>query len=322
MSLTADTIIDRRRLRRSLTIWRVLAILAAMIAIAIGGYAFARRSGVVAAGANHIARVTISGFISGDRATLTMLDDIGKSNASAVVVAIDSPGGTAAGAEALYDKLRELATRKPTVAVVQTIAASGGYIAALAADRIYARQNSFVGSVGVIIQYPDVSRLLDNVGVKVEEVKSSPLKAAPSGLTPTSDEARRAIQSLIADSFAWFRDLVRSRRGYDEASVAAVADGRVFTGRQALANKLIDALGAERDAIDWLIANRNVERNLPVRDWRPRRPGSLTFLNASAGALRMIGLEQAATLLDRAGLLSETTATGGLLALWRPAMEQ
>lgn len=321
MSLTADTIIDRRRLRRSLTLWRVLAVVAAMFAVGVAAYAFMRQSGV-GVSSNHIARVTITGFISGDRPTLEMLDDIGKSNASAVIVSIDSPGGTAAGAEALHDKLRDLAGKKPTVAVIQTIAASGGYIAAIAADRIYARQTSFVGSIGVIIQFPDVSKLLDTVGVKVEEVKSSPLKAAPSGLTPTSEEARRALQALISDSYAWFRDLVRQRRGYDDASLAVVADGRVFTGRQALANKLIDSLGEERDAINWLVANRNVARDLPVRDWRPRRGDSLRFLSVSAAALRLIGLEQAAGLLDRTRLMGETAATGGLLALWRPSVEQ
>ncbi|WP_342359508.1 signal peptide peptidase SppA [Terrarubrum flagellatum] len=321
MSMTADSILDRRRLRRSLTRWRVLAILAIILAVGVGGYAFMRRAGVSTA-VNHIARVTISGFISGDRDTLTMLEDIGKSQASAVVLTIDSPGGTAAGAEALYNGIRDLAAKKPTVAVVQTIAASGGYIAAIGADRIFARRNSFVGSIGVIIQFPDLTKLLDTVGVKVEEVKSSPLKAAPSGLTPTSEEARRALQSLISDSYAWFRDLVRARRGYDEAGVTAVADGRVFTGGQAVANKLVDALGEEKDAIDWLVANRNVAKDLPVRDWRPQRGGSYRFFSVSAAAMRLFGLDQLASMVDRAGLSGETITGGGLLALWRPTMEQ
>jgi protease-4 len=211
---------------------------------------------------------------------------------------------------------------KPTVAVIQNIAASGGYIAAIAADRIYARQTSFVGSIGVIIQFPDVSRLLDTVGVKVEEVKSSPLKAAPSGVTPTSEEARRALQSLIADSYEWFRNLVRSRRGYDDSALAAVADGRVFTGRQAAANRLIDAIGNETDAIAWLAANRGVDKDLPVRDWRPRADSALRFWSVGAGAARLVGLDSLAGLLERADLAAEMAASGGLLALWRPSVEQ
>ncbi len=321
MSMTADSILDRRRLRRSLTLWRVLAILAVMIAVGVAGFAWTRPGGV-GTGANHIARVNISGFISGDRPTLRMLEDIGKSSASAVIVSVDSPGGTASGAEALHDALRKLAAQKPTVAVVQNIAASGGYIAAIAADRIYARQNSFVGSIGVIIQYPDVTRLLDTVGVKVEEVKSSPLKAAPSGVVPTTEEARRALQSLIADSYAWFRDLVRTRRGYDEAALNAVADGRVFTGRQALGNKLVDALGNEADAVAWLVANRNIDKDLQVRDWRPRRDANLRFWSVGAWALRIVGLESAARLLDHADSVGDALGSGGLLALWRPSMEQ
>src|SRR5690606_32660696 len=129
---------------------------------------------------------------------LEMLEKLGKSSsAKGVILAVDSPGGTASGAEALHRALRKLAGLKPVVASVSDIAASGGYIAAIAADRIFVRRNSFVGSIGVIIQVPDVSRLLDHVGVKVEEVKSSPLKAAPSGLTPTTEEARQALRALI-----------------------------------------------------------------------------------------------------------------------------
>jgi protease-4 len=320
MSMTADTILDRRRLRRSLTLWRILALIAVLTAIGVAGYAWTSRTG--AAGANHIARVTISGFISGDRPTLRMIEDIGKSRASAVIVSIDSPGGTASGAEALHDALRKLAGQKPMVAVVQNIAASGGYIAAIAADRIFARQNSFVGSIGVIIQYPDISRLLDTVGVKVEEVKSSPLKAAPSGTSPTTEEARRALQNLILDSYAWFRDLVRARRGHDDAGLNAVADGRVFTGRQAVANKLVDAIGNESDAVAWLVANRNVEKDLTVRDWRPRRSDPLRFWTVGSAALRLVGLDGVARLVGDADVVGDALTSSGLLALWRPSMEQ
>lgn len=323
MSLAADAIIDRRRLRRSLTLWRVLAVLAVIAALATAGYVLTRDGSNMGTGVPHIARVTLSGFISGDRPTLRMLDDIAKSkSASAVIVTIDSPGGTAPGAEAVHDALRRVASGKPVVAVVDNMAASGGYIAAIAAERIYARQTSFVGSIGVIIQMPNVSKLLDNVGVKVEEIKSTPLKAAPSPFTPTTDDARKAMEGLIADSYAWFRNLVRERRDYDAPGLERVADGRVFTGRQALENRLIDALGSERDAIDWLVANRDVAKDLPVRDWRPRRDNALRFWSVSAALARWLGLEPVAAALDRTAMAAEMAAAHGVLAVWWPSVEQ
>ena len=158
--------------------------------------------------------------------------------------------------------------KKPLVVVVEGLAASGGYIAALASDHIVAQQSSLVGSIGVLLQFPNFTELMKTVGVKVEEVKSTPLKAAPNGFEPTSPEARAALDSLVKDSYAWFRDLVKERRGMDDALLEKVADGRVFTGRQAVALKLVDQLGDEKTAIAWLVAQKDVDRDLPVRDYK------------------------------------------------------
>ena len=126
-----------------------------------------------------------------------------------MLVSIDSPGGTTTGAERLYDAIRRLSVKKPTVAVVGTLAASGGYIAALGADEIVAQGNSLVGSIGVLVEYPNFAKLLDKIGVKVENVKSAPLKASPNGFEPTTPEARAALASIVDDSFVWFKELVK-----------------------------------------------------------------------------------------------------------------
>ena len=181
---------------------------------------------------------------------------------------INSPGGTTAGSEQLYDALVRLKAKKPLVVVVEGLAASGGYIAAIAADHIIAQQSSLVGSIGVLFQYPNFTELLKTVGVKVEEVKSSPLKAAPNGFEPTSPEARAALDALVKDSYAWFRGLVKERRGMDDALLEKVADGRVFTGRQAIDLKLVDQLGDEKTAVAWLVAEKKVKSELPVRDYK------------------------------------------------------
>src|SRR5579862_5582985 len=252
MSLDSDVIVDRRRIRRKLTFWRVAAALIAIAAIiAVATIASPGKGGLTSAGS--IARVTIDGLIRSDRERVEALERLGDSNAAAVIVHINSPGGTTAGSEELYDSLMQLKAKKPLVVVVEGLAASGGYITAIAADHIVAQQTSLVGSIGVLFQFPNFTELLKTVGVKVEEVKSSPLKAAPNGFEPTSPEARAALDSLVKDSYAWFKNLVKSRRAMDDAELEKVADGRVFTGRQAVELKLIDQLGDEKSAVAWLV---------------------------------------------------------------------
>ena len=323
MSLDADHIVDRRRMRRKLTFWRVLAVVAAIVAV-IGlavsfipdGVGLADRSNTA------IARVTIEGLIRSNQQRVEALERLGQSRTRAVIVHINSPGGTTAGAEQLYDALLRLKARKPMVVVVDGLAASGGYIAALAADHIIAQQSSLVGSIGVLFQYPNVTDLLKTIGVKVEEIKSSPLKAAPSGFEPTSPAARAAIEAIVMDSYAWFRNLVRDRRQLAAAALDRVTDGRVFTGRQALELKLVDALGNEQTARDWLAKQKNIDPETPVRDY-PLAPrfGDLPFLHvAVATLLDAVGLTSFARRIEEWGTVQavERLNLDGLLALWHP----
>src|SRR6266508_4278248 len=287
MSLDADTIVDRRRMRRKLTFWRICAIIVAICAVVAVGAAL-RAPGTEAwtgSPAGSIARVTITGLIRSDLPSrssastrckslrVEALERLGKSRARAVIVHINSPGGTTAGSEQLHDALMQLKEQKPLVVVVDGLAASGGYITAIAADHIVALETSLVGSIGVLFQYPNVSDLLKTLGIKVEEIKSSPLKAAPNGFEPTSPEARAAIEAIVSDSYAWFRGMVKARRHLDDAALERVADGRVFTGRQGLALKLGDEIGDERAALAWLAKEKNIDPKTPVRDYRLREIG-------------------------------------------------
>ena len=233
---------------------------------------------------------------------------------------INSPGGTTAGSEQLYDSLTRLKAKKSLVVVVDGLAASGGYITAIAADYIVAQQTSLVGSIGVLFQFPNFTDLLKTVGVQVEEVKSSPLKAAPNGFEPTSPEARAALDLLVKDSYAWFRGLVKQRRGMDEALLDKVADGRVFTGHQAVDLKLVDQLGDEKTAVAWLVAQKGVKADLPVRDYKlTPRFGDLTFLRTAASiTLDALGFSSIARQVEQAGNL-QAFGLSGMLALWQPA---
>ena len=119
----------------------------------------------------------------------------------------------------------------------------------------------------MLVQFPDITGLMDKLGVKLEEVKSSPLKAEPSPFNPTTDEERAMIRSMILDSYDWFVGLVDERRPLTRSEVAALADGSVFTGRQALQKKLVDELGGENEAIGWL-ATKGVDGELKVIEWK------------------------------------------------------
>ena len=323
MSFDSDVIVDRRRIRRKLTFWRVTAALVAIAAVVAIGAASTSSGSLPGAASGSIARIKIDGLIRSDYDRVAALERLEKSSYEAVVVHINSPGGTTAGAEQLYDSLVRLKAKKPLVVVVEGMAASGGYIAALSADHIVARQSSLVGSIGVLIQYPNLAELLKNVGVKVEEVKSSPLKAAPNGFEPTSPEARAALDALVKDSYAWFRGLVKERRTLDDPALDKVADGRVFTGRQAVGLKLVDQLGDEKTAVAWLVAQKKIKADLPVRDYKlSPRLGDMTFLRTAAVVtLEAVGLPSIAHKIADGGMLQSVDQYGldGILALWRPS---
>jgi protease IV len=310
----AELIVERRRLQRRLRGWRIAAILLLVGAIAAfvgwgGGY-----SSDPIKWRDHIARVRIDGMITGDRPTLDLLADIAKSDkVKAVILRIDSPGGTTAGSEALYEALRKLGKDKPIVAVMDTVAASGGYITAIAADHIVARGNTITGSIGVIFQFPEVSKLLDTLGIKMEEIKSGDLKAEPSPYKPVSEKARAVANEMVQDAFAWFTGLVAERRKLPIERVRFLADGRVYTGRQALTAKLVDELGGEEEAVAWLSVTAKIPKTTGIADWSPRRSSGVESLGFSAIAAfaRAIGLETAMRAADHAAL-------DGLLVIWHP----
>ena len=316
---TADYLVDRRRMRRKLFFWRAAAFL--IVALVIVGL------GLRAVGSNgagtlvpHIARLKIQGIITGDDTTIKLLKDIEDSPAKALILSIESPGGTTVGSERLFDAIRQVAAKKPVVATVGSMAASGAYIAALGADRIVARGNSLVGSIGVLFEYPNVSGLLDKLGVKVETVKSAPLKASPNGFEPTSDAARAALAALVADSFDWFKGLVKDRRGMTDAELAAVVDGRVFTGRQSMPLKLIDQIGTERDAIAWLESDKGVAKGLPIRDWKADRSFErLGLFGASASLADWLGWPVVAHVLQQGAALERAPMLDGLVSIWQGA---
>ena len=278
---------ERRRSWRRSAFWKgfvVAAILAPIIAALTLPSAFEARGA-------HVARYSVSGVITDDPERDRLIRDLAEDDAvRAVVVRINSPGGTTAGSEALYETLRAVAVTKPVVAVMSEVAASGGYVAAIAADHIVARGNTLTGSMRVIMEYPDLTGLIDRLGIGIETVRSSDLKAEPSPYRPTNPEARARDEAMIEDSYQWFRGLVGERRDLSGAGLDSVANGGVFSGRQALESGLVDEIGGEPEALAWLESRETGLGDLPVREWQVERDDGIV-----------------------AGILGRVASTGGIL---------
>lgn len=276
----ADAALERQRLRRKLFRWRLGGgVLLVLVILAI---VFGRSDG---RDSPHIAQVTISGLITDDDDRDAMMRRLQRNDSvRAVILRINSPGGSTAGSEALYESIRSLAAAKPVVAVMGEAAASGGYIAAIATDYIVARGNTLTASVGVILTAPNISKALDQFGVSFEEYRSGALKAQPSAFSATAPEVSSYTQALVDESYVWFRDLVAERRKLDSAALAQIADGKVMTGRMALKAGLIDAIGGRSVAIDWLKEARKVPSGLPILEYEvDRNQGFAGFVSSLLG---------------------------------------
>ena len=300
MSLDADYIVDRRRLKRRLLFWRLFAVLSLTVIAVIVALRFETPSF-----GNYVARLHVSGIIVEDIDRDAALSKLAaNSKARALVIRIDSPGGTVVGGESLYRSLRAVAEHKPVVAVMGTTATSAAYMTAIAADHIVAWEGSVTGSIGVLMQTANITGLLEKLGIEPETIKSVPLKAQPKPFEPTSPAARKAIEDVVLDMHAMFVDLVAERREMARAAAAQLADGRIYTGRQALAAGLVDTLGGEVQALEWLAKSKGVSAEIPIRDVEiDREDGPLRkIFNGMVGKT----------------LFSERLRLDGLVSLWHP----
>jgi protease-4 len=301
MTLDADAVVDRRRLKRRLVIWR-LATVAALLLLAL---VVAYQAGALIPRA-YVATIDISGVIYDRQSRLAALSDAATdTNVRALIVQINSPGGTVVAGEALYLAIREVAEAKPVIAVIGSVGASAGYLVAIAADHILARESSITGSIGVLVQTTDITEFLQNLGISAEAIKSTPLKATPSPLEPLTPAARAATQAVVDDIYRWFVDLVAERRNLSTTDALQLADGRIFTGRQAVTNTLIDGIGSIDEAWNWLHDTYGIALDLPTVAIDPNE-GKISSLD-------LLGLA-------RKTLFSETLKLDGLVSVWQPGI--
>ena len=306
MSLETDLLLDRRRLKRRLTFWRVLAVAAFAIAVVVAVLPRGARPGLT-----HIARVNVSGTITEDRKLLDAVLALAKDRSvPAVIVAIDSPGGTVAGGESLRAALLRVAAAKPVVAVMGGTAASAGYMIAMPAERIFAREGTLTGSIGVILQTGEVSGLLGKLGVTPEAITSGPLKDQPSFTRPLTPPGRAYLQALVADMYDQFVAMVALGRKMDPARVRELADGRAYTGRQALALGLVDQIGGEIEARAWLAETHKIAEGLPVQDVR-----------TGTRYDRLVGATLGGLTGSFKGMLGVPVLTPGAWAIWQATVD-
>jgi len=304
MSAEIDLLLDRRRLKRRLQFWRVATVLALVAAglLALG------RSGVPlwpGAGA-HVAVLRVDGIITADaardEAVARLADD---RSVKALIVAVDSPGGSVAGGEALHDAIARVAAKKPVVAVMGPLAASAAYMISVPAARIFAREATLTGSIGVLLQAGEISGLLRKIGITSETIVSGPLKDQPSLTAPLTPEGRAVMQDIVDNLYGQFVAMVAAGRHMSVKAVQALADGRPYTGQQALKLGLIDAIGGMRSARAWLARTKGVPESLPARAVAGPGFAERAFGGGLGGLLNIF--------------LSQRVNLDGAWAIWQPA---
>ena len=301
MSLETDLILDRRRLKRGMVTWRVIAILAVVLA----ALALLGRAAAVWPGSRYVAVLHIDGIITDDEHRVDAVSDLaGDRRAAALMVVIDSPGGSVAGGEALHDAIAAVAKVKPVVTVMGGMAASAGYMIAVPATRIFARNATITGSIGVIMEAPEAGPLLSKLGIDMQTLVSGPLKGQPSFTAPMTDAGHQALQGLLMNLYGQFVAMVADGRHMSLADVRGLADGRAYTGQQALPLHLVDQIGGMDDARAWLAQARGVSAGLPTEDVGSTAKG-VSVLGVKLGGVANL-------------LFSQTLMLDGAVSLWQP----
>jgi len=269
MSLKADILLDRIALKRQITLWRALALVSFVFLLIVSVEEY---TGYTPIEGDYIARMSIEGVIEDDVKRDDMVRDIIENDRiKAVIVRIDSPGGTAFGGQQLYTDLLRIAKVKPVVSVMRTMATSAAYMTALGSDHIIAREGTITGSIGVIMQSMEITEMAKELGINPITVKSGQFKATPNPFEKYTDADDKVVRLAVDSFFQMFVDMVVERRKLTPEQVTAIADGRIYTGTQALEHKLIDELGGEEEALTWLHEKRNIDDWLEIKDIKPKR---------------------------------------------------
>ena len=226
-----------------------------------------------------IAKIYLEGMITSESNLVEKIDQLKqKQNLKGILLTINSPGGTFVSSKEIYDTLKFFDEKIPVAIYMKEVATSGAYLVSLGADQIFANTGTITGSVGVILQTADISVLLNKIGVSPLVIKSGDLKAIPNPLEKTNDEQIKYIKNVVLLMQEEFSKIVKLERELTWDNLEKISDGRIFTGNQAKEINLIDEIGAENDAIDWIKKKAGLDDNIKIIDYA-KEDSFFDFLN-------------------------------------------
>lgn len=261
----ADLLLDREILLKQVKKWKWMFFLSLLILLlSLGGKKDFASKGYKES-KDIIAQVDIVGVIDRNNDLIDELKSLEEDkHVKALLLFIDSPGGTTYASEELYETIKKIKKTKPVVAVLGTVAASGGYLVALAADYIVARSMTITGSIGVISENIEVTELAQKLGIKLENYKSSPLKASPNFFEKTGEEVKQAEMEVINDSYDIFLKYFMESRKLKREQALELANGRIYIGKRAKDLNLIDSIGGSDEALKWLEKEKKIDKKIPL----------------------------------------------------------
>ena len=261
--------------------WGLGSFIALTIAFRLGTWSTDLSMGGVG---DKVGIVNIIGPIVSSEETIKELEKFrSRNDVSAILVRIDSPGGLVAPTQEIYEKIKLIKQEKPIVASMGSVAASGGYYISLGADSIIANPGSIVGSIGVIMNYPVMTELLNKVGINFETIKSGELKDVGSYSREVTKADREHLNDMVLDMYKQFVDAVTQNRSLSEEEVLKIADGRVFTGRQSKELGLIDVIGTFDDAITIAGSLGQIKGKPKTVQVNKKRPSLLDWFTGNLG---------------------------------------
>ncbi len=244
------------------------------------------RDGVDFSAKDKVGIVIIRGFIGDSKDTVDKLDEYARDESiKAVVLRLETPGGAIVPSQEIYEKVLKVKAEKSVVASMGTVAASGGYYIACAADRIVANPGTITGSIGVIAQFSQVEELMKKIGLKATIIKSGKYKDVGSPVREMTEDEKRIIQALIDDIYEQFVEVVVENRNIPKEKITNIAGAKAFTGRQALEFGLVDELGTMEYSVDLAAKLAGIEGEPDVVYPKERRGGLLRYILGEAASV-------------------------------------
>lgn len=273
--MKSDTIIFIKELKKKVSLWRLLTFASVFFLVILTSNRIFNSS----SNKNFIAKINIDGVILNDTFSFNKINELKNDNIKGIILSINSNGGDVVESEKLYTFFRELSKEKPIVSIINGMGASGAYLVAMASDYIVSYNTSLVGSVGVLMQTYEITDLAKKIGINLINYKSSSLKGAPNPFEKINPDVDMVISQQINDIYDYFLNIFIERRKIAITEAQEIANGQVYTGRQALEYGLVDKIGGENDVLDYFKDNNIDTDNIQIIDFNIYKKSKFDILN-------------------------------------------